>query len=289
MVRKATANFGNPKKGKMPLMFACTFALLFYLIFRGHDFARTPSQAPPRAAASEQKVRSVNAPVVAEPVELKKAQNRELLLIKNNVASGSPALVDNKIDVRVKLNPMTRRCKPGDFDLILKIATDRSAPMFTLSLESLNKKDVKVAKLISASDMLKGAVVTLPLPLDDDAYSLAICVDTDKTRACSSKRPVDQTIWTETFAGIRAKSQNAVLYYQMALVRNKTLLIIPSIRWGQENIEELTKNIGEILGNDAKHMETMNRFIAVLRPLSASYVDRQISVPLPYSDNKCVG
>lgn len=222
-----------------------------------------------------------------EASDLKQAQKSFSKLLAVGVIPIPAQNSENKLRFVIKPNPVGFHCAAGDLDIMQVMTTSPSNKVFTISVESMKKGGALAAQGYSLSEIRKRAGFAVELPSDDGAYGLYLCIDSDQKKICSTSPNLDPLTWGQTDRKTKEMAEGHNLYFQLLIVKDKVPYLIPGAKWGKQNLEKLTKDIGPWLGTEAKYLSIMNGKLEALMPLPAVVLGRDLMLPLKYQEGKC--
>ncbi|MBC7658755.1 MAG: hypothetical protein H7249_03520 [Chitinophagaceae bacterium] len=215
------------------------------------------------------------------------AQKTILHLMAEGVIPIPTQQVNSNLRFIVKPNPIGFHCAAGDFDIMQVMTTSPTSKIFTISVESMDKGAFQTSQAYSLSDMGKKAPFAVDVPSADGAYGLYLCIDSQQKKLCSTSPNLDPHTWGQSDKKTKEMAEGHTLYFQLLVVKNNIAYVIPGAKWGKQNLEKLTQDLGPWLGPDAKYLEKMNAKLEALTPLPAVVLGHDLTIPLKYLEGKC--
>lgn len=214
-------------------------------------------------------------------------QKELMTLIAKGVIPIPIQLIGSNLRFTVKPMPVGYHCAAGDFDIMQVMASSDTAKIFAISIESMNKSGAKVSQAYSLADVRKKTVFPVTVPIEDNAYGLYLCIDSKQKKKCSDSPSLDRRTWGQTDKKTREMAEGRNLYFQLLVIRGGAAFLIPGARWGKQNLEKLTQDVGPWLGSLSKYLNNMNDQLEALSPLPAVVLGKDLSIPLKYIAGKC--
>ncbi|RYZ90075.1 MAG: hypothetical protein EOP04_05045 [Proteobacteria bacterium] len=252
-----------------------------------HNFQRNKLPTESKITVSKSSIEAPNRIASPQPSAQLESTARSVrnhnLIILSGVSPLPVVRKKDNITLELSASLEPRRCQLGDFDFMKSAVSDVQMKNFILSIESLDQKDFTGAYTLSLEDMIKSKSYSFKLPLGNGAYGVYLCGAAANGKSCARSAPFadKNTVWQKT------ARNDKMFYFQLIVVKDDSLYLVPSERWGQQDIDKLRGQVGSWMDLSSKSLERMAALNSKIRSLPLDSAKQQVHIPLPYRDSAC--